>query len=426
MRSPENVLKSLSEKATDKKYRFERLYRNLYNPEFYLLAYQNIATSQGSMTAGADGLTLDGMSMERIEKLIGKLKDHSYQPNPARRVYIAKKNSSKKHPPGIPSTDDKLVREVVRMILEAIYEPAFSDNSHGFRPKRGCHTALKEIVTLFTGAKWIIEGDIKACFDSFDHHITIQLLRKRIRDEAFISLMWKFLRAGYMEQWTYHETYSGSPQGSGVSPILANIYLNELDEFMAKMKYSFDKGDSGNRKVHKDHDKVRWAYRKAQRNLETERKEANLTAFKEAGKVMLSTPHLDEMDKNYKRLQYNRYADDFLIAVTGSEQDAENIKERVRRFLKDGLNLNMSGEKTRITHSSEKVRYPGYDIRVSGSQDTKRTKKGLQRVWYGKVQIYMPKEKWIAKLHEYGAFKIKKDENGKEIWKPLHRGRLCH
>ena len=130
-----------------------------------------------------------------------------------RRVYIAKKNSSKKRPLGIPSTDDKLLQEVVRMILEAIYEPTFSDNSHGFRPKRSCHTALKEIVTLFTGAKWIIEGDIKACFDSFDHHITIQLLRKRIKDEAFISLMWKFLRAGYMEQWTYHETYSGSPQG---------------------------------------------------------------------------------------------------------------------------------------------------------------------------------------------------------------------
>lgn len=334
MRNPENVLKSLSEKAKNKEYRYERLYRNLYNPEFYLLAYQNIATSQGSMTAGADGLTLDGMSMERIEKLIAKLRDHSYQPNPARRVYIAKKNSSKKRPLGIPSTDDKLLQEVVRMILEAIYEPTFSDNSHGFRPKRSCHTALKEIVTLFTGAKWIIEGDIKACFDSFDHHITIQLLRKRIKDEAFISLMWKFLRAGYMEQWIYHETYSGSPQGSGVSPILANIYLNELDEFMAKMKISFDKGDTRNRKVHRDHDKVRWAYRKAQKNLEIERTEANLTAFKEARKVMLSTPHLDEMDENYKRLQYNRYADDFLIAVTGSKQDAEIIKEQVRRFLK--------------------------------------------------------------------------------------------
>ena len=424
MRSPENVLKSLSEKAKNKEYRYERLYRNLYNPEFYLLAYQNIATSQGSMTAGADGFTLDGMSMERIEKLIQKLRDHSYQPNPARRVYIAKKNSSKKRPLGIPSTDDKLLQEVVRMILEAIYEPTFSDNSHGFRPKRSCHTALKEIVTLFTGAKWIIEGDIKACFDSFDHHITIQLLRKRIKDEAFISLMWKFLRAGYMEQWTYHETYSGSPQGSGVSPILANIYLNELDEFMARMKKSFDKGDTRSRKVHKDHDKVRWAYRKAQKNLEIERTEANLAAFKEARKVMLSTPHLDEMDENYKRLQYNRYADDFLISITGSKQDAENIKEQVKIFLKDKLNLTMSEEKTHVTHSSEKVRYLGYDIRISRSQDTKRTKKGLQRAWYGKVQLYMPKEKWIAKLHEYGAFKIKKDENGKEIWKPLHRGAL--
>ena len=427
MRSPENVLKSLSEKAKNKEYRYERLYRNLYNPEFYLLAYQNIATSQGSMTAGADGFTLDGMSMERIEKLIQKLRDHSYQPNPARRVYIAKKNSSKKRPLGIPSTDDKLLQEVVRMILEAIYEPTFSDNSHGFRPKRSCHTALKEIVTLFTGAKWIIEGDIKACFDSFDHHITIQLLRKRIKDEAFISLMWKFLRAGYMEQWTYHETYSGSPQGSGVSPILANIYLNELDEFMARMKKSFDKGDTRSRKVHKDHDKVRWAYRKAQKNLEIERTEANLAAFKEARKVMLSTPHLDEMDENYKRLQYNRYADDFLISITGSKQDAENIKEQVKIFLKDKLNLTMSEEKTHVTHSSEKVRYLGYDIRISRSQDTKRTKKGLQRVWYGKVFLYMPKEKWIKKAMERGAIQVKRNnDTGKEMWRPMPRKDLMN
>ena len=424
MRSPENVLKSLSDKAKNKEYRYERLYRNLYNPEFYLLAYQKIATSQGSMTVGADGQTLDGMSEERINKLIEKLKDHSYQPNPARRVYIAKKNSNKKRPLGIPSTDDKLVQEVVRMILEAIYEPIFSDNSHGFRPNRSCHTALKEITTLFTGTKWIIEGDIKACFDSFDHHTTIQILRKRIKDEAFISLMWKFLRAGYMEQWTYHKTYSGSPQGSGVSPILANIYLNEFDEFIAEMKVKFDKGYSTNRKVHKDHDKVRWAFRKAKKNLENERTEENLKVFKEAQKLMLSTPHLDEMDKNYKRLYYNRYADDFLISVSGSKHDAENIKEQVKTFLKDRLKLTMSEEKTHITHSSKKVRYLGYDIRVSRSQDTKRTKKGLQRVWYGKVQLYVPKEKWIAKLHEYGAFKIKKDGNGKEIWKPLHRGAL--
>lgn len=422
MRNPEYVLKSLSENALKTEYRYERLYRNLYNPEFYLLAYQNIATSQGSMTAGADGRTLDGMSMERIERIIAKINDHSYQPNPARRVYIAKKNSKKKRPLGIPSTDDKLIQEVIRMILEAIYEPTFSNNSHGFRPKRSCHTALKEVVTLFTGAKWIIEGDIKACFDSFDHHVTINLLRKRIKDEAFISLMWKFLRAGYMEQWVYHTTYSGSPQGSGMSPILSNIYLHELDIFVASLKSKFDRGETRLRKVHENHDKVRWVFRKAKKNLEDNRNEENVKAFKLAQKNMLSTPHLSEMDNNYKRLQYNRYADDFLIAIIGSKEDAQNIKEQVKVFLQDTLKLTMSEEKTHITHSSEMVRYLGYDIRVSRSQDVKRTKKGLQRVWYGKVQLYVPKEKWIAKLHEYGALKIKKDENGKEIWKPIHRG----
>lgn len=141
---------------------------------------------------------------------------------------------------------------------------------------------------------------------------------------------------------------------------------------------------------------------------------------------MLSTPHLNEMDESYKRVQYNRYADDFLIAVNGSKEDAQSIKEQVRVFLENELKLIMSEEKTHVTHSSEKVRYLGYDIRVSRSQDTKRTKKGLQRVWYGKVQLYMPKEKWIAKLRDYGAFKIKKDESGKEIWKPTHRGVLMH
>lgn len=422
MRSPENVLKSLSEQATKKEYRFERLYRNLYNPEFYLLAYQNIATSQGSMTAGTDGCTLDGMSMERIENIIAKLKDHSYQPSPARRVYITKKNSKKKRPLGIPSTDDKLIQEVIRMILEAIYESTFSKNSHGFRPNRSCHTALKEVATIFTGAKWIIEGDIKACFDSFDHHVTTKLLRKRIDDEVFMSLMWKFLRAGYMEQWVYHTTYSGSPQGSGVSPILSNIYLHELDMFMVKLKSEFDMGETRCRKVHENHDKVRWAFRKAKKNLENNRKEENVKAFKIAQKTMLSTPKLCEMDNNYKRLQFNRYADDFLIAVIGSQEDAVVIKEKVKVFLEDTLKLAMSEEKTHITHSSEMVRYLGYDIKISRSQDVKRTKKGLQRVWYGKVQLFMPKEKWISKLQEYNALKIKKDENGKEIWKPIHRG----
>ena len=183
------------------------------------------------MTPGVDGETLDGMSSPRIERIISALKDRSYRPKPARRTYIAKKNSSKKRPLGIPSGDDKLVQEVVRMILESIYEGSFSIKSHGFRPNRSCHTALTQIRNTFTGAKWFVEGDIKACFDNFDHAVLIRILRKRIEDEAFLNLIWKFLKAGYMEQWTYNKTYFGIPQGSGCSPILANIYLNELDEY---------------------------------------------------------------------------------------------------------------------------------------------------------------------------------------------------
>ena len=231
MRNPTDVLNSLSDKSKNPMYKYERLYRNLYNPEFYLLAYKNIYTNDGSMTPGVDGVTTDGMSLERIDKIIASLKDHSYRPNPARRTYIAKKNNpAKKRPLGIPSGDDKLVQEVVRMILESIYEPTFSNVSHGFRPGKSCHTALVKIQNTFTGAKWFVEGDIQACFDSFDHHVLIEILRRRIKDEAFIGLMWKFLKAGYMEQWKYHKTYTGTPQGSGISPILANIYLNELDK----------------------------------------------------------------------------------------------------------------------------------------------------------------------------------------------------
>ena len=242
MRSPENVLESLKSKACNKSYKYERLYRNLYNPQFYLLAYQRIQAKPGNMTAGTDGKTIDGMGMARINTLIGKMRDFSYQPNPARRTYIPKSNG-KMHPLGIASFDDKLIQEVVRLILESIYEPTFSDCSHGFRINKSCHTALKYVQKYFTGTKWFVEGDIKGCFDNVDHHVLIAILRKRIADEHFIGLLWKFLKAGYMEDWNYHNTYSGTPQGSIISPILANIYMNELDSYMAEYAEKFNCGN---------------------------------------------------------------------------------------------------------------------------------------------------------------------------------------
>ena len=195
MRSPKTVLENLQRHSLDKSYKYERLYRNLYNHDFYLLAYQNVYANKGAMTPGIDGLTLDGYGNERINNLIDTLKNRSYQPTPARRRYIPKKNG-KMRPLGIPSANDKLVQEVVRMMLESIYEPSFSKYSHGFRPQRSCHTALLQIQHNFTGVKWFVEGDIKAYFDTIDHHVLISILRRRIADESFIDLIWKFLRAG--------------------------------------------------------------------------------------------------------------------------------------------------------------------------------------------------------------------------------------
>lgn len=429
MRNPTHVLKSLEDKACVKGYMYERLYRNLYNPDFYLLAYKKIATSPGSMTTGADGLSIDQMSMARINRIIESMKDHSYQPNPARRTYIAKKNNpAKKRPLGIPSTDDKLVQEIVRMLLESIYEPTFSNLSHGFRPKRSCHTALTQIQGTFTGVRWIVEGDIKACFDSFDHHVLINLLRRRIKDEALISLMWKFLKAGYMEQWEYHKTYSGTPQGSGMSPILANIYMTELDTFMEEYKTRFD-SEPFKRNASKEYEKIARRYRKAKARLDSgEAAREDIREFKDAQQLKLSTPYADVLDERFKKIQYNRYADDFVVGVIGSKQDALQIKEDIRRFLADELKLILSDEKTKVTHSSEKVRYLGYDVAVCRSKSTKRDKNGaLKRPWYGKVFLYVPHEKWEGKLHEYKAMEVKWDESrGRNFWRPMPRKELMN
>lgn len=432
MRNPTEVLKSLTDKSKNENYRFQRLYRNLYNPEFYWLAYKNIYANDGSMTAGADGTTIDGMSNERIDRIIKSLRDRSYQPKPARREYIAKKNSNKKRPLGIQSGDDKLVQEVVKMILDSIYEPVFSNRSHGFRPGRSCQTALKQIQITFTGANWFVEGDIHACFDSFDHHVMIDLLKKRIDDEAFIQLICKFLKAGYMEQWTYNRTYSGVPQGSGMSPVLSNVYLHELDKFMEKYADEFHKGKkkklnpkykslSNRMSEYKCEGKAIW------QELSTEERKERSKKVKEKQKMQKSMTPTIPKDDSYKRIQYTRYADDFLVGIIGSKEDAEKVKADIKAFLKNELKLEMSDAKTKVTHTGDRARFLGYDITVSRSQNLKKASNGkVQRCQTGVVKLLVPREKWVNKLMEYKAIKIKINENGKERFVALHRGKLVN
>lgn len=425
MRSPERVLNSLNEHSKDSSYKFERLYRILFNEELFYVAYQKIASNGGSTTKGSDGRSIDEMSLAWIETLIASLKDESYQPHPSRRVHIPKKNG-KTRPLGIPAFEDKLVQEVVRMILEAIYEGHFETTSHGFRPKRSCHTALLHIQKTFSGAKWFIEGDIKGFFDNIDHDVLVGILRERISDDRFIRLIRKFLKAGYVEDWTFHNTYSGMPQGGIVSPILANIYLDKLDKYVKEYIRHFDMGTK--RRPGKESNDLanerKRTVRKLKKIKDGTEKAALVARLKAIEQERAAFPSGDEMDGSYRRLKYIRYADDFILGVIGSKEDALRIKEDIKSFLSESLALELSEEKTLITHTGKSAKFLGYEITVTRNNHQRRDVQGRLRRTYGKrVRLNVSMATLRDKLLEYGAMEIKL-RNGKEIWKPKCRSGL--
>ena len=425
MRSPERVLNSLNEHSKDSSYKFERLYRILFNEELFYVAYQKIASNGGSTTKGSDGRSIDEMSLARIETLIASLKDESYQPHPSRRVHIPKKNG-KTRPLGIPAFEDKLVQEVVRMILEAIYEGHFETTSHGFRPKRSCHTALLNMQRTFNGAKWFIEGDIKGFFDNIDHDVLVGILRERISDDRFIRLIRKFLKAGYVEDWTFHNTYSGMPQGGIVSPILANIYLDKLDKYVKEYIRHFDMGTK--RRPGKESNDLanerKRTVRKLKKVKDGTEKAALVARLKAIEQERAAFPSGDEMDGSYRRLKYIRYADDFILGVIGSKEDALRIKEDIKSFLSESLALELSEEKTLITHTGKSAKFLGYEITVTRNNHQRRDVQGRLRRTYGKrVRLNVSMATLRDKLLEYGAMEIKL-RNGKEIWKPKCRSGL--
>lgn len=425
MRSPERVLNSLNEHSKDSSYKFERLYRILFNEELFYVAYQKIASNGGSTTKGSDGRSIDEMSLARIETLIASLKDESYQPHPSRRVHIPKKNG-KTRPLGIPAFEDKLVQEVVRMILEAIYEGHFETTSHGFRPKRSCHTALLHIQKTFSGAKWFIEGDIKGFFDNIDHDVLVGILRERISDDRFIRLIRKFLKAGYVEDWTFHNTYSGMPQGGIVSPILANIYLDKLDKYVKEYIRHFDMGTK--RRPGKESNDLanerKRTVRKLKKIKDGTEKAALVARLKAIEQERAAFPSGDEMDGSYRRLKYIRYADDFILGIIGSKEDALRIKEDIKSFLSESLALELSEEKTLITHTGKSAKFLGYEITVTRNNHQRRDVQGRLRRTYGKrVRLNVSMATLRDKLLEYGAMEIKL-RNGKEIWKPKCRSGL--
>ncbi|AMP97419.1 Group II intron-encoded protein LtrA [Pedobacter cryoconitis] len=422
MRDPVQVLNALCEHSKDSGYRYQRLYRILFNEEMFFIAYQRKYANQGNMTPGTDGRTVDRMSIHRIQKLVASLRDESYQPHPARRVYIPKKNGTKR-PLGIPSFEDKLVQEVVHMILKAIYEGQFEDTSHGFRPNRSCHTALRDIKVTFKGTRWFIEGDIKGFFDNINHNVMIDILRERISDDRFLRLIRKFLNAGYMENWTYNNTYSGTPQGGIISPILANIYLDKFDKYVKQYAESFNKGKS--RRLTTEYQRNRNQRNALRWKLEAETDENRKAELKlkmaEMRTEMLDIPATRDMDDTFKRLKYIRYADDFLIGVIGSKGECEKIKADITTFMSEKLKLEMSEEKTLITSAQEPAKFLGYEITARRSMDHTRTRCGLQRrPWSGTIVLNLSYETVLKRLQSYNAVLITQVDR-KQTLKPSSR-----
>ena len=338
----------------------DELYRQLFNPQLYLLAYGRLYSNQGAMTPGADGETADGMSQAMIGRVIDALRHERYRFQPANRIYIPKKNG-KKRPLGLPSWSDKLVGEVIRLLLEAYYEPRFSDRSHGFRPRRGCHTALSEVANKWTGTTWFIEGDISDCFGSLDHSVMLSILAEKIHDNRFLRLIKQMLQAGYLEDWIWHATLSGAPQGGVVSPILSNIYLDRLDKFVETVLIpEYTRG------IHR---KLNPAYSKVKHAIEQARRRGDRTTVRELRQRLRGLPSGDPQDPGFRRLRYARYADDHLLGFIGPKAEAEQIKARLARFLRDDLKLDLSEDKTLITHGrTGAATFLGYEITVQHSR----------------------------------------------------------
>ncbi|MCH7233132.1 reverse transcriptase/maturase family protein [Glycomyces sp. L485] len=368
----------------------ERLYRQLFNEQLFLVAYGRIYANDGAMVPGVDGATPDGMSLDMIRSVIALLRAERYRFAPARRVYIPKKNGTRR-PLGLPTWTDNLVGEVVRLLLEAYYEPTFSARSHGFRRGRGCHTALDEIASTWTGTTWFIEGDIADCFGSLDHEVMLAILAERIHDQRFLRLIAGMLRAGYLEDWRWHATYSGAPQGSVISPVLSNIYLDRLDRFVeTQLIPEYTRGEVRRKNP---------AYGAVTANIGYWRRKGDRDKVAALRKIQQSMPSGDLHDPDYRRLKYCRYADDHILGFIGPRREAEQIKARLASFLHEELKLELSSEKTLITHArTQRARFLGYDIRTKHND---RVRHDGKRTINGTIALDVPPEVVNEKCRTY-------------------------
>jgi group II intron reverse transcriptase/maturase len=394
------------------------LYKYMTNPDFLYMGYNNIKSKPGNMTKGVYPETLDGINYQFFIDLSDKLKDESFKFTPGCRIMIPK--ASKEYRP-LMIGGDKIVQEAMRMILNAIYEPTFSKSSHGFRPNRGCHTSLKEIFTTFKAISWVIKGDISKCLESpssykkgrggINHEKLINLIEDKILDRQFTKLIRKSLKAGYFLFNVYKDDMIGTPQGSIISPILANIFLDQLDKKVDQIKENFDIG--GNTPIYNPTASAMWTKIRSKKlqafkpGTDAERRYIELG--KSLHQVNMSTPSFSYNDPNLncrlwrRELFYTRYAADWVIGIRGSKSDAENIKEEIKTFL-ESIDLTLSDSKTKITNfATEYIKFLGVSLKRSNvTKYMENEKKGVTQRQSLKMRIILPKNDIRKKLTNAG------------------------
>lgn len=404
MRTAESVLNIIQERG-QRGLPVERLYRQLFRRDLYLRAYAKLYRNAGALTAGVTEETVDGMSLAKIDAIIADLRRETYRWTPVRRTYIPKKDG-KLRPLGMPTWSDKLLQEAIRSLLEAYFEPQFSRHSHGFRPGRGCHTALREIQTIGKGTKWFIEGDLSKCFDCIDHSVLMSVLAEKVHDNRLLRLIRKLLDAGYLEDWQFNDTYSGVPQGGVISPLLSNLVLDKLDRYVETQLIP-ENTRGHRRKTNREYVRMTVAASRARKVGDHERAE---TLMREARQL----PSKEPMDPNYRRLWYVRYADDFLLGFIGPKSEADEIKRKLAAYLRDELKLELNQDKTLITQARDgRAKFLGYEVHALHADD-KRDVRG-QRGINGGIGLRVPRRvinEHSARYMRYG--------------KPAHRPKLLN
>lgn len=387
------------------------LFRLMEAPFLWEQAYDRIARNKGALTPGVDGCTFDGFSPDVFRSISERLKAGTYNPKPVRRIYIPKANG-KKRPLGIPTTEDRLVQEVVRALLEQVYEPVFSEHSHGFRAGRSCHTALEHIQATWTGMKWLVDIDITGFFDNIDHGVLLDLLAERIEDRRFLALIRDMLEAGCVEDWVYRPTFTGTPQGGVVSPLLANIYLHELDCYMQAKMTAFRKGDrrASNPEWEAIRNKMATLRAKVKRRRErgvSNHDEADLAEIFRLTKLRAKLPASDAFDPGFRRLRYCRYADDFIIGVIGSKAEAKELMAGVQEFLASRLKLTVSTEKSGVRKAKDGAGFLGYEVRTYALDRPRMVRhqsgrRSIHRAGSDVLQLKVPRDRVVAFCKEKG------------------------